>query len=90
MVKSCSHRHARFPTVVNWAGLVEQGRCSKGHQANRQNVNTANGSLYSDSLVVCEAQRGEVGIFLGKVCQPVNDSGQLWVKEQMVSALRVS
>lgn len=58
-------------------GPVGQGRHSKGHQANQQSENTANGTLYSDSLVVCEAQRGEVGIFLGKVCQPVNDSGQL-------------
>ncbi len=38
--------------------------------------------LYSDSLVVCEAKRGEVGVFLRKVCQSVNDSGQLWGKQQ--------
>lgn len=32
----------------------------------------------SHSLVVREAKRREVGVLLGKVCQPVDDSGQLW------------
>lgn len=33
--------------------------------------------LQSDSLEVCKAERGEVSVFLCKVCQPVDDSGQL-------------
>lgn len=32
---------------------------------------------YPDSLVVCETKRWQVGIFLRKVCQSVDDSGQL-------------
>lgn len=32
----------------------------------------------SHSLVVREAQRWELGVLLGKACQPVDDSGQLW------------
>lgn len=37
--------------------------------------------LQSDSLEVCKAERGEVGVFLCKVCQPVDDSGQLQEKQ---------
>lgn len=35
------------------------------------------GAATLDSLVVRVAERGEVSVFLRKVCQPVNDSGQL-------------
>lgn len=37
--------------------------------------------LQSDSLEVCKAERGEVSVFLCKVCQPVDDSGQLQEKQ---------
>lgn len=38
----------------------------------------ANRVSHSHSLVVCEAESGEVGVLLGKVRQPVDDPGQLW------------
>lgn len=71
---------------VGGAGAVREGREGK-------RVNTAcktalrEVQLYADSLVVCEAKRGEVGVFLCKVCQSVNNSGQLCETEQRVLAL---
>lgn len=47
-------------------------------------LNDGESIQYSDSLVVCEAERGEVGVFLRKVCQSVNDSGQLEQRRQRV------
>lgn len=46
--------------------------------------------LQSDSLEVCKAERGEVGVFLCKVCQPVDDSGQLQEKQAFNDQIRVS
>lgn len=44
----------------------------------RSSVLKPAGVSRSHSLVVREAQRWELGVLLGKVCQPVDDSGQLW------------
>ena len=50
-------------------------------EANGQRAVTR-GEAASDSLVVCVAERGEVSVFLCKVHQPVDDSGQLWKPKQ--------
>lgn len=51
--------------------------CSAKTSENITDKTPSTGPLqrYPDSLVVCEAKRWEVGIFLRKVCQSVNDSG---------------
>lgn len=68
-----------FPHRGQLGGSDKRERGGGGHnQRTFFSVKLANRVSHSHSLVVCEAERREVGVLLGKVGQPVDDPGQLW------------